>query len=231
MTEREPVDRERLEIAMGVFEMYLISYVETGLVEVGDRATEEILAEITRNISEDIEYEGFEVRPVFDHRDSLLGRASSAASKGELGISLVLYTTWVEHFVNGLLLRSLERQGTSPESCKALIRELRLATKLTALWEVAQLPKLSAAHVKLIDRAVSLRNAFVHYKWPSVSEQEEKHQRSELREITTQIGSLAQVFHEIEDQALWSGRRNEIIQALHNSIVERIEEIGPPDIF
>jgi hypothetical protein len=218
MTEPAPEDRERLELAMDLLEEYLTRYVETGLVEVGDRATEEILAEITRNISEDIKYEDFEVRPVFDHRDSLLDRASSAASEGQLEIAVVLYTTWIEHSVNGILLISLERQGISPESCKALIRELRLATKLTALWDIAHLPGLSAAHLKLIDRAVSQRNAFVHYKWPTMSEQEERRQRGELGEIIPQIGSLAQTFHEMEDRALWSGRRDEILQAWRDSV-------------
>lgn len=231
MTELEPDDRKRLELAMKVFEEYLISYVETGLIEIGNRATEEILAEITRKIAEDAECIDLELRPIFDHRDSLLGRASLAASENEHEIAVVLYTTWIEHSVNGLLLLSLERQGISLESCKALIRELRLATKLTALWEIAHLPELPATRLKLIDRAGSLRNAFVHYKWPSVSGQEEKHRRGELGEIIAQIGSLAGTFHEIEDQALWSGRRDEIIQALHDSLVEREEEIGPPDIF
>jgi hypothetical protein len=226
MMKPAPEDR-KLELAMELLEKYLTSYVETGLVEVGDRATEEILGEIIRNISEDVKCEYFELRPVYDHRDSLLDRASSAASEGQLEIAVVLYMTWIEHFVNGLLLLSLERQGISLESCKVLIRELRLAAKLTALWEIARLPELSATHLKLIDRAASLRNAFVHYKWPSVSKQEEDHRRDELGEIVAQIGSLAQTFHEIENQALWSGRRDEVIQALHNSVVETEKEIGP----
>jgi hypothetical protein len=213
MMKPAPEDRERLELTADLLEQYLTSYVETGLVEVGDRAVGEILDEISRNISEDVEYQDFELRPVFDHRDSLLDRAASAASEGQLEIAVVLYTTWIEHSVNGLLLLSLERQGISFESCKALIRELRLTTKLTALWEIAHLPELPATHLKLIDQAVSRRNAFVHYKWSSAPEREEKNQRSELGEIVLQIGSLIQAFHEVEDRALWSGRREEIIQA------------------
>lgn len=75
MMKPAPEDRERLELAADLLEQYLTSYVETGLIEVGDRAIEEILDEISRNISEDVEYQDFEVRPVFDHRDSLLDRA------------------------------------------------------------------------------------------------------------------------------------------------------------
>jgi len=231
MSEPGRDDRDRLEAALNLLETLLISYVETGLVEIGNRPIEEILGEIRRHAKEDSEDLDLEFRSTFDHRDSLLERASTAASEGELEIAVVLHTTWIEHVTNGLLLLSLDRQGVSPESCRALIRELRLATKLTALWELARLPELPATHLKLIDRATSLRNAFVHYKWSSVSQQDEERRRRELSETTGQIESLVQVFREIEDQALWSGRREEITQALHDSLVEHVEEVGPPDFL
>lgn len=231
MTEPGRDDSTRLEAALNLLETLLVGYIETGLVEIGDRPVEEILAEIRRQAEEDSEDLDLEFRPTFDHRDLLLERASTAASEGELEIAVVLYMTWVEHAANGLLLPSLYRQGVSPESCRALIRELRLATKLTVLWELARLPELPVTHLKLIDRATSLRNAFVHYKWPSVSQQEERQRRNELGEVIGQIGSLAQTFHEVENQALWSGRRGEIIQALRDSLTRRQEEIKPPDIF
>jgi hypothetical protein len=85
------------------------------------------------------------------------------------------------------------------------------------MWELAHLPALSPAHLQLIDKVTSLRNSFVHYKWPRVVGEYEERQRREFDESISRIESLVQMFHEVENQTLWSGRRDEIIQALHEN--------------
>jgi hypothetical protein len=219
MEELGPGDRERLKmLGIAIGEGCLINFVETGLIEIGNRDTEEILVDFTRILARVYENSNPESRTItVDNRDFLLGQASSAASKDEPELAVILYATWIEHFVNGLLLVALGRQGVSPGSRRALIRELRLLTKVTALWELADLPALPAKYLNLIDKITSLRNTFVHYKWPHASWQDDEHQYREFSETVDRMDSLIQMLREVEDQTLWSGRRDEIIEAFRHS--------------
>jgi hypothetical protein len=213
MTDHGSDNHERLKLALSttspntVWECYFVDCVESGRVEIGDRAAEAIIADVAQRAKEDVKDNELEFVAIVDHRDNLLDRALAAVSEGALGIAVVLYATWIEHYINGLLLITLSRQGVSSQSSKTLLRELRLKSKVTALWELANLPALAPTYLKLIDGITVARNEFVHYKWPVASVQDKEKQRRDLDELN----SLVQMLHEIEDRTLWYGRREEIM--------------------
>ncbi len=104
-----------------------------------------------------------------DYRDDLLANARVFRRKNSLGISCVLYATWMEHLINGIVVIKLTREGRfSALSVLEVIRSVNPAGKLTWLLPLVGLPRLSEGHTAVLKELVELRNSFVHYKWRMV---------------------------------------------------------------
>ncbi|WP_133061622.1 hypothetical protein [Streptosporangium minutum] len=205
-------------------ELIFRSYVEDGSIEVSDRAPEDIMEdfhEILRGIVSASEGERTEFWPSFDHRETLRQRAAQEAANGDDRIAITLYATWVEHFVNGMLSQAFQRKGYSTKFILPLLRELRLPTKATVLWELAGLPALDEENLKLLDHAINLRNAFVHYKWSPSSEVDSDREIGRLKGVVVRMNGLVADFSAVESAVIWRGREEEILGFYHRSIDDR----------
>jgi hypothetical protein len=144
-----------------------------------------------------------------DYRETLLAQAKGASNDY---ITVTLYAMWIEHFVNGMIIRALERKGFSLQISRPLLRELRLQTKASALWEIAGLPAISDEHVALLEQIVQVRNSFVHYKWPAHDEEGHDQSEKQLKGAIEKSEALISALQVIESEALWNGRRTELIE-------------------
>ncbi|GJF03424.1 hypothetical protein [Pseudonocardia sp. D17] len=234
----DPRDRE---LAASALRSVFASYVETGTIEVADRPASDVVAEFFSRIREDLrpstpltEADGgdeavaveSEARPrvnfapTLDHRSALLAQADSAFSGGNHEIAVVLWATWVEHNVNSVFLQQCRRLDVSDESARTLLRSVGLRVKLTALWELASLPPLGKEAVGQIDQLSSLRNSFVHYKWPEW-ERGDPDGGQQFHRIRAGMESITQKLAEVEEEAFWLGRRNEIMSAFDSFHLDR----------
>jgi hypothetical protein len=206
----------------------VVSYlIESGYIQVEDRSIDDIRADLVEYIDNVVQKHEIDWRPIFDYQGDLLERAAIEADNGRAEIAVVLYVTWLEHFINGILIHKLERHGYSEESVQSLIRNLNLNAKATALWEIADLPPLSESNRKLLFEAVERRNAFVHYKWRALSETAERELETKRNHLLANIGSFIDSLNAIQDKALWSGRRDEILEALRpDTLKVRKEDMG-----
>jgi hypothetical protein len=208
------------DTARELFEVVFRSYIENGAIEIGTRSADEIIGEFREVISDDVAQPDFEWRPIFDHRAKLLERAAAEATDGDANIAATLYATWLEHFVNGILALTFLRRGYNESTITPLLRELRLPTKASALWEIAGLHPIGDQNLRLIEQLLAFRNSFVHYKWKVVPEADEKRSRDQLRSTLSQMDAFTELLLRIESEELWSGREDEIIQ--------RFRERWPP---
>jgi hypothetical protein len=158
-------------------------------------------------------------------------RAASEASDGNRYAAVTLYVIWAEHFINGLLGLQFARLGYDQGIIKPLLRELKLITKASALWQTAKLPLLPEEHLKSLDRAIELRNYFVHYKWTTVRPEDYGHEKARLTESVSRMEEVVTFLTELETRELWCGRENEITACLRASIEEHEREFGLPDFL
>jgi hypothetical protein len=120
--------------------------VESGQIDVGDRPTQEILDEFWAHLDEFltdmkamVANEEDNLHLELDYRGTLLSYARQEANIGHDEIAVTFYALWIEHTVNGCLIRGLQRKGYGPEIIKPLLREYNIKTKITALWHVGEL--------------------------------------------------------------------------------------------
>ena len=110
-----------------------------------------------------------------------------------------------------------------------MIRHFNIPTKLASTWQLAGLPEIPSDRLKLLNQAIELRNAFVHYKWPAFSHQDASDHKSHVELIAGQMADLVVYFQRLDNDTFWNGREDQIIAAFRAEISEREMEEPPPD--
>lgn len=204
--------------------------VEDGTILIGDKYIAEIIDDFHGQLSlivTDPDFDQLEFHPSFDYREKLCERAASEVESGDHLMAIVLYSTWFEHFINGALALAFRRAGRADSVVKPMLRELRLLTKASSLWDIAGLPAIEESDLQLLDKALAIRNGFVHYKWNPVSERESDQAAKRNADIAQQLGTMVARLLEIENLALWAGREREILDGFEEYMNFWEEQFGP----
>src|SRR5215472_16797378 len=204
------LNQNERRLAQALVENIFRALIEDGEIEIRNKSTGEIVEEYLGKIDDIIRGE-HGLNYIGDHTETLLDRAQAEAEAEHYNLAITFYAIWIEHFINGVLIRALERAGHDRKVGSQLIRELRLATKATALWAIAGLPAIPDTCLKLLDKIVEFRNAFIHYKWPSHDEPLDERQTMQLKDTVAQAPSLVSDLLSIQSQAFWNGREQELI--------------------
>ncbi|WP_458691253.1 hypothetical protein [Nocardia tengchongensis] len=208
-----------------VVRVMFISLVESGRLTIRDRSIEEIFAdyrEIVSDLRESLdesEEVGNGVTPdvmtfTTDHREMILENARAALSAGRLELACMLFGTYCEHHINLLVSSSMEQLGYSEKTIVTLIRTSNLAVKVTALWEVADLPEWDEEALKQLNILTEVRNGFVHYKWKGMSDAEHSLRNERPNRALAGIETLLSFLKGVEDEIYWNGRKEELVEAV-----------------
>jgi hypothetical protein len=106
-----------------------------------------------------------DVKEVIDFQPRLLASARLLSSRAHPIEAVILYATWMEHWLNSLLLTTMLRRDMTEAHALQLIRQANIEAKLSGLWSLVELPALQEEHVKRIKFLAEVRNEHVHYKW------------------------------------------------------------------
>jgi hypothetical protein len=110
--------------------------------------------------------DGADGKIVLDYSRDLRAQARELAAAGQLVAPIILYATWVEHWLNGVLLtRSLARK-VPYEQAQGLLREASARAKYSWVWTLLDLPPLSREDLLRLQRLSDTRNQYVHHRWP-----------------------------------------------------------------
>jgi hypothetical protein len=209
-----------------VAESVFRSFIEDGSIIIGDEPPDEIIL-IYKALLVEMLAANVELHRIADHRLLLLERAKDESASGTPEIAITFYALWIEHVANGNLVAGLQRKGYDLDVINPLIRELKLRTKLTALWSMAGFDPLSDADLALVDQISQARNAFVHYKWGGHNESVDQSIREQLRRVLDRAQNLEAVFNSRERSLLWNGREDEIINFYREDVRRHVQEAGP----
>jgi hypothetical protein len=144
---------------------------------------------------------------VTDHSADLLRKATEAIATEEYWFAILFYATWVEHWINNILI-SLSRRSNVPEGVAiALVRSCSFNLKMKDVWTSLGATPIEKDVMRIMTDIMELRNGFVHYKWQARMTSDEERQDQRLKQVAFEGQRLIAALQKIEDQVLFHGRR------------------------
>jgi hypothetical protein len=107
-----------------------------------------------------------DVKIVLGYSSDLRAQARELTAAGHLVSPIILYATWVEHWLNGILLTRALARKVPYEHAQSLLREASARAKYSWVWALLDLPPLGLEDLLRLQRLSDTRNQYVHYKWP-----------------------------------------------------------------
>jgi hypothetical protein len=161
---QKQIDRMRSRVSEELVRCLLVSYIENGIINVFGKSDQEIFSVLHKIINSKVKKKEFNFG--LDHMPDLLELARSFKKKRRPELSCLFYSTWIEHWINKVIMISCSRKKLSGAAYKALVRECSLRGKLSLISELFKHKPIRKEQVKAILAISEARNAFVHYKWP-----------------------------------------------------------------
>lgn len=100
-----------------------------------------------------------------DHRETLLKEARKLLKAKKQEIALLVFATWLEHFINSIIEGQCRKVGITHQEIVDILRNTPMRGKLSWVLFLLKLPRISLTKRKAIDDIMEVRNWFVHYKW------------------------------------------------------------------
>ncbi|WP_433857393.1 hypothetical protein [Streptomyces kronopolitis] len=151
-----------------------------------------------------------EVLVVTDHSDGLLRKANEAVGSEEYWFAILFYATWIEHWINNILISLSCRSNVPAGVAVALVRSCGFNLKMKDVWTSLGAEPLEKEIMRTMAELMELRNGFVHYKWQARISSEKERQDQRVKEVALEGQKLIKILEEIEDQVLFLGRRKSL---------------------
>ncbi|WP_369187244.1 hypothetical protein [Streptomyces sp. R08] len=148
-----------------------------------------------------------DVHVVTDHCDDLLKKAVGAMHADEHWFAILFYATWLEHWVNNVLMNLSVRSGAPEGVAVALVRSCSFHVKIKDVWTSLGATPLEKSQIHVMTDLMEFRNGFVHYKWQSRSVSDKEAYDRRVEEVAVSAQNLVTTLEKLEDQLLFSGRR------------------------
>jgi hypothetical protein len=212
-------DADKAGILLGVAEDLL----RTEAVESLNRTEDEIARDLWDELRARFASEDLQLTWIIDQRDELLEEARRTREAEKPLIACLLYTTWIEHWLNSMIIDSGESAGLDGRALLAKVRNLSVDEKINGALPELGVPRIPAEHSALIRTLVRRRNEYVHYKWqrrPLDSKSAEREDDA-LEEALAKVEETLDYLIEMQrSYSRWSDKR----------AVARLLSIGRPDL-
>lgn len=141
------------------------------------------------------------------HADDLLTEARGYAATGRPEFALIFYTTWFEHWLNGMYQWACARAGLDHAATERLIRTTNLDSKTDQMWMSTFHNEFPADAREALLRVAKARNEFVHYKWP-VQYWDDPVGTAMPSELIESAETTVAALIKVEDEMMFDGRYN-----------------------
>ncbi|MFE2075157.1 hypothetical protein [Streptomyces misionensis] len=155
------------------------------------------------------------------HQEDLSEEADRFLDRGKDELAILLYATWVEHWINRIILMCSIGEGTPPELATALIRSCRLELKIGKVWTSLGMPRFDKELARRISRLMEARNGFVHYKWTHHDEESLDKENEDAKNKAREAKETVRLLTALEDAVFYDGRTESIKKHIHDSLLEK----------
>lgn len=159
-----------------------------------------------------------------NHEPRLKSQGDKFLDEGKWEFATLFYATWIEHWLNRIILLRAIGTGVPQELATELIRSSQIEHKMGRIWRGLEIPRFPRELTRQVTRVMECRNAFVHYKWPveddETSDKSLDRIKMEAQKARETVASLI----EFEDLTFYNGRANSIREAFRKHWHERRQE-------
>lgn len=134
---------------------------------------------------------------VLDHRASIWTSAKAIRGSDPEG-SLILYATYIEHWLNSMIIVAARGRGLSKAQCEDLAKSTSIQRKLDWAFALLGIPPLDDTRRGQLMEATNERNAYVHYKWTGRTSAEHAEAGVRLIRILGNMDSLLEYLAEFQ---------------------------------
>lgn len=159
-----------------------------------------------------------------NHERDLKSQGDKFLDEGKHEFAILFYATWIEHWLNRIILLRAIGKGTHPELATALIRSSRIELKMGRIWTSLAIPRFPKELARQVTRVMESRNAFVHYKWPSEDDQTHTESINRTKLEAQKAQQTVTELAELEDSIFYKGRSRAIREAFRRGWYERRDE-------
>lgn len=140
--------------------------IRNGEINIDGKSDSEIKEEFYKNLDKGLKGK-VDFKLVLDHTQDILRQAKVFYKERNLNFSCIFYATWLEHWINDLIVTQGLRKKLSDKHLKDILQRLNSDSKLSWLISLLDLPEINRKHLKTIRAVFDFRNQFIHYKWKS----------------------------------------------------------------
>lgn len=158
-------------------------------VDLSDASARHALSETVRAALLDEEW-----HVVIDYRNRLRIAIGQVVYPEHPIAALILYATWFEHTLNGIVIRQGLLRGLNAEQVEAMVKVSSMAAKLDWLPKVLGLPGFEGSHHQRVLQVSEVRNQYLHYKWKGYKPEESERQKQRLRGTVADLDATVEYF-------------------------------------
>jgi hypothetical protein len=151
---------------------------------------------------------GPQIQGSIDYTEGILKAARGAE---QAIVRLILYATWCEHWINGMLIDACQGKELHGDVATLLIRKLGPVEKASQGWNIVGLPEIDKADLQLLRQVFDARNRYVHYKFPA-AEVGSNEPRVALVDAAEKAEKLVSALLEYEDRTFHAGRASDLYE-------------------
>ncbi|WP_406352831.1 hypothetical protein [Streptomyces sp. NBC_00658] len=194
-------------------------FVRRGLVDIEGVSDSEVVGTVVRRflketdaksaiVDGEVAWSDDDVHILIDYSGDILRKATEAMGAEEYWFAILFYATWMEHWVNNILMSLSVRSGVPEGVAVALMRSCGFNLKIKDVWTSLGAAPIAKAHMRTMTDLLEFRNGFVHYKWKPRSMTDDRAHDQRVKEVAQSARNLVAVLEGLEDQILFFGRRN-----------------------
>lgn len=150
---------------------------------------------------------------IADHTKNILKRARRERGKSPEE-AILHYALYIEHKINVLIHVLSERKNIERSATLSLMRELKLTSKATWALELLGGEPFDSKIVKGIGQISEERNAYAHYKWKEIEENNSRKQL--LTKVFTIAETIVSEISSYEEKNLYGMKRSKLKKILSN---------------
>ena len=159
-------------------------------------------------------YSKKEIRMIADLRSTLLREARRYQASNSEQLSVIMYATWFEHWINNVVSTMAKRGGHSDQSATQMICDTSIRAKFTWLVSLLGLSPIKKQYADIIFSLAEHRNAYVHYKWEARPEQLDRKREQEIQGLLGKVSAVVNYLHRYENKHLYRGLKHRVTKML-----------------
>jgi hypothetical protein len=218
-SDAEKLSKEQLAFMKRLGKLLLpqiaLQLLRDGEISIKEKTAAQIEAEVVSHVRSALAEQRIHFALGIDHATELLPEARRFLRQDKLELSALYFATYFEHRLNWLIVQVCETKGIDEPTIKQL-REANIRAKCTWVMVLLGHEPLPKDKMKAIDEISEIRNAFIHYKWPTESGDTKSSQRSREQTLIglKKADSIVRYLRKFEEGRLYNGQKSQLLSAL-----------------